>query len=115
MAWRPVPVTEQIIAEITREIVRAADPDRVILFGSHARGDARPDSDLDLLIIEDAPFDGTRSRREESARLWRALRRFLIPKDILVFSRDEVERWASSMNHVIGKALREGRVLYARP
>ena len=90
------------------------NPERVILFGSHARGMAGPDSDLDLLIVEDAPFDGARSRREEAARLWHLLRRFLVPKDILVFSRNEIERWRHSANHVIAKALNEGRVLYAR-
>ena len=39
------------LPEITRRIVKTSDPDKVILFGSHARGDASPDSDLDLLVI----------------------------------------------------------------
>ena len=78
-------------------------------------GAAITESDLDLLIVEDAPFGATRSRGEEAARLWHLLRRFLIPKDILVFSRNEIERWRHSANHVIAKAIREGRVLYARP
>lgn len=45
-------------------------------------------------------------------RLWRALSRFSVPKDILPYSRDEVERWRSCCSHVIAKALREGTVLY---
>ncbi|MFZ4703922.1 MAG: nucleotidyltransferase domain-containing protein [Candidatus Methylumidiphilus sp.] len=43
-------------------IVREADPEQIILFGSRARGDARPDSDVDLLIIESEPFSVQRSR-----------------------------------------------------
>ncbi|WP_462323154.1 nucleotidyltransferase domain-containing protein, partial [Halochromatium sp.] len=54
-------------------IVRAADPDAIILFGSRARGDARPDSDIDLLVIERKPFGPGRSRIKEAARLYRAL------------------------------------------
>ena len=56
----------------------------------------------------------TYERVEETGRLSLALSRFFVPKDILVFTRDEVSRWAGSRNHVIARALREGRVLYER-
>lgn len=46
--------------------------------------------------------------------LWRALSRFVAPKDILVYTRDEAERWRGSINHVLARALREGWVLYER-
>lgn len=48
-------------------------------------------------------------------RLWRALKGFRVPKDILVFSAEEVEQWKGSLNHVIGRALREGKELYISP
>jgi predicted nucleotidyltransferase len=115
MSERAPQVTENLLREITAAIVREVAPERVILFGSHARGGSRPDSDVDLLVVEDRPFGPGRSRREEAARLWRLLARFPVPKDILVYSRDEVARWSGSRNHVIAHALREGRVLHERP
>jgi predicted nucleotidyltransferase len=95
-------------------IVREADPETIILFGSRARGEARPDSDVDLLVVEKMPFSARRSRRKEIYRLTSALRHMPISKDILVYSRDEFEYWQDSLNHVVGRAKREGLVLHAR-
>ncbi len=95
-------------------IVREADPEQIILFGSRARGDAAETSDVDLLIVASEPFGPHRSRRKEMAKLWHALRGIPVSKDMLVYSRDEVEKWQDSINHVIGYALREGRLLYER-
>ncbi|NPV51910.1 MAG: nucleotidyltransferase domain-containing protein [Firmicutes bacterium] len=83
-------------------------------FGSHATGKARPDSDVDLLVVERTPFSPGRDRRKEMTRLWRALIRFPIAKDILVYSPEEVERWRNARNHIIARALREGKFLYGR-
>ena len=91
------------------------DPERVILLGSHARGDAGAGSDVDLVVIESAPFGEGRNRDVKETRLWRALASFHVPKDLLVYSRDEVEYWRGSLNNVLARALREGRVLYERP
>ena len=107
-------LTDQMLAEIVATIVRAVDPQRIILFGSRATGTARPDSDLDLLIVGERPFGNGHSRRQELANLWRLLARFRIPKDLLLFTVEEVEHWQASANHIIGRALREGRVLHAR-
>lgn len=109
------PVTASVLRQMVRAIVDEVDPDRIILFGSHARRDARPDSDLDLIVIEREAFGLERSRIAEVTRLYQALSDFLIPKDILVFSREEVERWRNSINHVLARSLREGVVLYDRP
>jgi uncharacterized protein len=103
------------LEELVQAIVAAADPEQIILFGSRARGEARSGSDVDLLIVESDPFDANRSRRKEMARLWRALSHFPFPKDILLYSRDEVEYWRHSLNNVVARALREGKVLYERP
>jgi predicted nucleotidyltransferase len=105
---------EALLQRIVDTIVREASPEVIMLFGSRARGDARPDSNVDLLIVETKPFSPQRSRRKEVARLYMALRGLAISKDILLYSRDEFERWKNSTNHVVGKAFREGRVLHGR-
>ena len=113
----PIDTTDEkiLLQQMVDTIVREASPEAIILFGSRARGDARPDSDIDLLIIETEPFSPQRSRRKEAARLYMALRELAISKDILLYSRDEFEHWKNSINHVVGRALREGKVLHGRP
>ena len=110
-----IQVTDEILDRMVRAIVEEVDPEQVILFGSRARGDAGEESDVDLVVVETEPFGKTRSRRLEAVRLWKALSDFVVPKDILVYSRDEVEHWRGSPNHVLACALREGAVLYERP
>jgi predicted nucleotidyltransferase len=104
-----------MLVEMVEAIVQAVNPQRIVLFGSHARGTAGPDSDVDLLIVEDEPFGPGRSRRRELANLCQLLARFRVPKDILLFTSAEVEQWKDSQNHVVAQALREGKVLHARP
>lgn len=106
------PINENILKEMVQVIVQEVEPVRVILFGSHARGNPRPDSDIDFLVIEKTPFGKDRSRRKEAVRLWKALARFRIPKDILVFSEEETQRWKHACGHIVGQALREGKILY---
>ena len=108
-------VDELLLQRMTASIVEVADPEQVILFGSHARGDAGTDSDIDLVVVEAEPFGPDRDRGAEETRLWRTLAKFHVPKDILVYSRDEVDYWRHSLNHVLARALREGKVLYERP
>lgn len=94
-------------------IAEAAQPQRIVLFGSHATGQARGDSDVDLLIVEDGPLD-ERARASEMVRLWEVLAPFRTPTDLVVVSQHEVERWGRTTNHVIARALRDGRVMYER-
>ena len=108
-------VTDDMLQQMARVIVHEVEPERIILFGSHARGEARPGSDVDLLVIEQEPFGKLRSRRREAALLWRALARFPVPKDIVVYSQEEAAAWKDSPGHIVAQALREGRVLYERP
>ena len=105
---------ETLLQEMVQTIIKEVSPETIILFGSRARGDARADSDVDLLVVETEPFSPQRSRRKEVARLYMALRGLAISKDILLYSRDEFERWKNSLNHVVGRAHREGRVLHGR-
>lgn len=105
-------VTEELIRQMADVVIREVDPEAIVLFGSHATGGASPDSDVDLLVVETARFELDRDRRREMTRIWRALAKFPVAKDILVYSREEVERWRGARNHVIGRAIREGRFLY---
>jgi predicted nucleotidyltransferase len=100
---------------MVRAIVDATDPEQVILFGSRARGTGKANSDVDLLIVHSEPFGVGRSRHRETVRAYEALSGMGVAKDILVYSRPEVEYWRDSLNHVVARALREGRVLYERP
>jgi predicted nucleotidyltransferase len=108
------PVTEELLKEMTEKIVREINPRKVVLFGSHARGTAHPNSDLDFLVVEDGPFNAQRSRRAEMTRLWKLLGKYPISKDFLVYSPEEIAKWEGSVNHVIHHAMTEGRVLYER-
>jgi predicted nucleotidyltransferase len=107
-------ITDALLEEMTRTIVETAKPRKVILFGSRAWGNARPQSDVDMLVIEDEPFGPQRSRRKEMARLWHALSRFDMAKDILVYASEEADKWKESRNHVAAHALRTGRTLHER-
>ena len=109
-----IPVTDALLDRMVGAIVAEVDPEQIILFGSRARGDAREDSDVDLIVVEAKPFGQARSRRRESTRILLALFDFEIPIDILLYSRDEIAYWRDSLNHVLARAVREGRVLYER-
>ncbi|NOH03081.1 MAG: nucleotidyltransferase domain-containing protein [Chloroflexi bacterium] len=98
------------IPEITRRIVKISHPDKIILFGSHARDDANPDSDLDLLVI----VPGVRHLRKEGIRVRRALRGLLVPVDIIVATPEQIRRLGNTKGLIYRSALREGKVLYER-
>ena len=103
----------RLLDDAIRRLAEAVQPDKIVLFGSRARGDCRNDSDFDLLVVEARPFGNGRSRLAEIKRLELTLRTIPLALDILVYSRDEVERLRCSLNHVVGRAFREGEVLYA--
>ena len=92
------------------EILKEAAPHAtIILFGSRARGDARDDSDFDLLVVE--PI--VTARRREMVRLSDALRPLRIPVDILVVSKAGYDQWSVVPGTVFFRAATEGTVLHA--
>ena len=98
------------IKEMVRRIVKEFHPEKVILFGSHARGNACPDSDVDLLVV--MLID--RSKREKAIEIGVTLHDISIPKDIIVTTPDEFE-WRKELVGTIERpAWREGKVLYDR-
>ena len=104
--WAP---TADRLGAAVKRLVAAAQPSRIILFGSHARGDADDHSDVDLLVVQPAVND----RYEEMVRLNRALQGLLMPVDLLVVSEQEFEHRSRTPGIVEHTARRAGRVLYA--
>ena len=108
-------VDDALLDKMVRTIVAEVDPEQVILFGSRARGDAAADSDVDFVVVEAAPFGEKprQARRSDAAcgALWRTS---TSPR---IFCSSAATRWntgATSLNHVLARALREGEVLYER-
>ena len=97
------------LAEIVRRIVRVAAPERIVLFGSAARGEAGPGSDLDLLVIKSGDYHCGRLTEE----IYRSLIGVGRAVDVVVVTPKDVDRYRDSPALVIASALREGRVIYA--
>jgi predicted nucleotidyltransferase len=103
-------VTDLLPALVDR-IVRRFAPERIVLFGSQARGDSRPDSDLDLLVVlADEAID----RRRMAIEVRVSLADVPVPMDILVATPNELARRAHVNGSVFGPVLAEGRELYVR-
>jgi predicted nucleotidyltransferase len=100
-------IDPDLIDEGARRIAAAAPGARVILFGSHARGEAGADSDVDLLVIEPRVED----QHGEVVRLQRLLAPLRLPADVIVVSQAHVEEWGDVPSTMLHEALREGRVL----
>ena len=100
-------IAPELIDEAARRIVAAAPGARVILFGSQARGEAGPDSDVDVLVVE--PHVG--DRLGEIVRLQRVLAPLRLPADVVVVSEAHVQEWGDVESTMVHDALREGRVL----
>lgn len=96
-----------ILADVIKRIVEVADPEKIVLFGSAARGTMGPDSDLDLLVIKRGRFKRDRVTRD----IYRNLSGD-IGVDALVVTPEEVERYRNSHCLVICPAMREGKVVY---
>ena len=99
---------QHTLADMTRRIVETARPQRVVLFGSAARGQLTPDSDLDVLVI----MRGPAHRRQVARAIYRNLHGVEMPVDVIVVTEEDVQNSASGGFSIIRPALEEGQVLY---
>jgi len=104
------PAAARWLPVIKRRIVRGFRPDRIILFGSQARGDARADSDVDLLVV----LPSVQHRRRAAARIHGLLAGIPLGKDVIVATPDDLARLADLPGTILYPALREGRTIYVR-
>jgi predicted nucleotidyltransferase len=98
----------QAVDELVRRIVDAVHPQRIVLFGSAARGEMGPNSDLDVLVIM---LDGIH-RRRTAQEIYRHMWGFGVAKDIVVVTESDVREYGMNPYMIIKSALEEGRELY---
>ncbi len=101
----------ECLPEAVQRIARRFDPLRIILFGSWARGDARPDSDIDLLVV----LTHVDNKRQAAIRIGNELSDLPASKDIVVTTPEEIAARGNVIGDVLRPALREGKVIYERP
>ena len=103
-------ISGTMLREIIHRIVDTADPERIILFGSAARGSMGPQSDIDLLVIK----SGSYNPREIAGRIYQNLYGTGNAFDIIIVTPEQVEQYCNSPYLVIYPALKEGKVIYER-
>jgi predicted nucleotidyltransferase len=96
------------LKELVRCIVEVAKPERIILFGSAARGQMGPDSDLDVLVVKSA----IEHRRRLAQDIYMNLPELGVGVDVIVLTPEDIEAQRTSVGSIIGPALEEGRVIY---
>lgn len=99
---------EQVISRIVDRISESCKPQKIILFGSYAKGAPTRDSDIDLLIVKDSKE--RRDMRDQEIR--RSLGEIMFPLDIFVYTPEEIEKFYNLPGSFIHKIFKEGRVLY---
>lgn len=102
-------VDASLLDEITKRVVDTVHPEKIILFGSHVWGHPSEDSDLDLFVIV-SPSDSPAYRRIRA--VYKALRGLQVPVDIVMQTKDEVERNKNVATSLVKKVLEEGELLY---
>lgn len=103
----PIP---HVVSDMVERIVSEFDPDRVLLFGSYARGTADEGSDVDLLVVMPVVV----SRRALATDIDRLLIDRRVPLDVVVVTPEEFERHQSQVGTAVRPAVQAGVVVYAR-
>jgi uncharacterized protein len=98
------------INEIVKRITFFCNPEKIILFGSYAYGQPTPDSDLDIMIV----MDTEEKPHKRAVPLRKLLRDISVPKDIIVKTPDEFERYKDVIGTIIFPAAHHGKVIYER-
>jgi predicted nucleotidyltransferase len=102
-------VKRKVLDKIVRRIVKVARPETIIMFGSAARGEMGPNSDVDLLVIKRGKYH----RGQVTERIYMNMHGVGQAVDVIVVTPEDVERYKDSFAVVIYPALREGKVVYA--
>lgn len=102
--------TRKYIRQMVKRIASQFQPEKIILFGSHARGRAGTDSDVDLLVV--MPVSG--SRREKAIEIAVILHDIPVAKDVIVVRPEDFEWRSKTIGTIERPAAREGKLLYAR-
>ncbi len=103
-------ISSDIISSMTEQIVRQFQPKQVILFGSLAQGEGQAESDVDLLVV----FPTVPDKRKTAIEIRRALAQYSVPKDIIVTTPDEIDKFRAIKGSFLHLALSGGKVLYER-
>ncbi len=101
-------IDESLIAEIVRRLSGEKQVAKIVLFGSAAAGTMNPDSDVDLLVVEDDPVDA----RREMVRMRSALRGLPTPFDVLVMGKSRFEETRHLIGGIAYPADKHGKVIY---
>jgi predicted nucleotidyltransferase len=104
-------IDEEKLQEIVKRIVAAAEPSRVIVFGSYGRNEADPDSDLDIMVVQPRETD----RGKEMIRLRQLIGSVGTGVDVLVYSETEYESRSRVAGTLLYWARKEGRTIYEAP
>ena len=104
---RPIPM--QAIRAVVQQIAEKFQPERIILFGSYAYGDPRPESDVDLLVIMDTPL----RNREQAVQIARAIE-YHFGLDLLVRSPQQLAERLALGDFFLQEVIERGQVCYAR-
>ncbi len=103
-------VDNELLQEVVRRIVNSVHPERIILFGSYAYGKPEGESDLDLLVIMNSELP----RYKRAVSIYSSLTGLLIPKDIVVYTPEEVKEWSEVPQAFITTVIKKGKVLYEK-
>ncbi len=98
------------LSEVVDRIVRKFHPVKIILFGSWARGSAREDSDLDLLVV----LPKVEHTRKAAIQIGNTLSNLPVSKDVIVVTPEEIEKYGKTIGNILLPALTEGKVIYER-
>ena len=101
-------ITERQVADLVRILVENVKPEKVILFGSYAKGNPSADSDLDIAIIKDSSLPAYK----RSIEIRRHLRGLKFPIDLFVFTKEEFKSWEKVRPSLIHDIIETGKLLY---
>ncbi len=97
------------LQELVNRILSVTDTKKIILFGSAARGEMRPDSDIDVLVV----IANGKNRRAVSGNIYKNLIGYGIPVDVIVATEQDLEKYGDNYSLVYFRALRDGKEIYA--